>query len=160
MVFYSLLLVASVIIALVILYLYHQLEDVGKAVYRALLPSTKDNRTRHTNQRKVRATINDTATPWGWQGNEHKIREPGHRRTAQGVAGKTTQKTAQKTAMGLDAFLNKHENGPESGTESRKHVGWPYREEEIGSAGKVYKVTRKTKPARTNLKTAGKPWGW
>lgn len=161
MVFYSLLLVASVIIALVVLYLFHQLADVGNALYRALLPSAKNNRTRHinqrrVNQRRVRATINDTATPWGWQGNDHKIREHGPRRTVQGAA----QETAQKAAMGLDAFLNKHENGSESDTESRKQVGWPYREEELGSADKVYKVKRKTRPARTNLKTTGKPWGW
>ena len=156
MVFYSLLLIASVIVALIVLYLYHQIADAGQSVFRALLPSAKNGPTVQIRKRRERATVNDTATPWGWQGSDHKIREHGPGRTGQGAA----QKTARNTAMGLDAFLNKHENGSESDTESRKHVGWPYREEEFESANKAYKVTRKTRPARTNLKTAGKPWGW
>lgn len=156
MVFYSLLLVASVIVALIVLYLYHQLADVGQAVYRALLPSAKNNSTPYIRKRRVRATVNEAATPWGWQGSDHKIRENGPRRTGQSAA----RKTDQNTALGLDAFLSKHENGSKSDTGSQGRVGWPYREEEFGSAGKTYKVTRKTRPARTNLKTTGKPWGW
>jgi hypothetical protein len=181
MVFYSLLLVASVTIALVVLYLYNQFSGVGKAVYRALLPSAKNNSTRKINQPNVRVTVNHTPTPWGWQGktaqadrvrqhsaspprnvpwgwkgNHHEIREHSPKRTVQNA----TQETARKTTMGLDAFLNKHENGSESDSVSRDHVGWPYREEKLEFARKSYKVKRKATPARRKLKTASKPWGW
>jgi len=174
MFFYTALFVASVIAALIILYLFNALKNVGQAVYRAFLPSSKDNLARHIDDAPYHATINDTPTPWGWngqaapvvnpvkpvpaspnddapwgwKGNDHAVREHG-------------PKSAVRTAVaGLDAVLNN--TGNESGTKSNRQsaVGWPYREEKFELAGKAYKVTRKATLRKTNLETTGKPWGW
>jgi hypothetical protein len=177
MVFYSILFVASVIVALVVLYLYHMLADVGKTVYKAFLPSTKDSSSNHQTKVKVATSINDTPTPWGWQGkaaqesrkrtspvaspknvpwgwkgNNHEIRDRGSK--------PPVQTAVRIGAKGLDALLKQSGNGSNSDSASRKKVGWPYREEKTEFAGKAYTVKRKATPARTNLRTAGKPWGW
>ena len=177
MVFYSLLFVASVIVALVVLYLYHQLAGAGQAVYKTLLPSSKTNPASDRDYARIATSVNDTPTPWGWKskaaqtkksrvhpasppgnvpwgwkGNDHKIREHGPK--------PSIHNTVKSGAVGLDAFLKQNENGPNSSSASSGNVGWPYREEKSEFAGKVYKMKRKAAPARTNLRTAGKPWGW
>ena len=173
MFFYTALLVASVIAALIILYIYNALADIGKAVYRAFLPSSKDNLSSHIDDTPYHATINDTPTPWGWdgqaepaspvravpaspnddapwgwKGNDHEIREHGPR------------SAVRNATSGLDAFLNKAASERASKAGRQATVGWPYREEKFEFAGKAYKVTRKATPRKTNLETAGKPWGW
>lgn len=173
MFFYTALFVASVITALIVLYLYNALMDVGKAVYKAMLPSSKDNLSRHIDDTPYHATINDTPTPWGWdanagrgnpakavpaspnddtpwgwKGNDNEIREHG----AKG--------TVRNAALGLEAFLNKTTSEPSSRASKPSAVGWPYREEKSEFAGKAYKVKRKVAPRRTNLKTTSTPWGW
>lgn len=175
MFFYSLLLVASVIMALVVLYLYRMLADVGKAVYRAFLPSAKNDPSNHQNEVKVATSINDTPTPWGWhgqvaqerkerthtaapplivpwgwKGNGHEIRERGHK--------PSVRSSVQNGATGLDAFLKRKRL--ESDSAFRDGVGWPYREEKFELAGKVYKMTRRETFARTDFTTMVKPWGW
>jgi hypothetical protein len=173
MFFYSALFVASVIVAFIILYLYNALADIGRAVYQAILPSSKDNLAGHLDNQRVRTTVNETKTPWGWEsqaspsklakihpalpvpadntpwgwpGNNQEIREHGQsRRTS--------------NEPGLEAYF-KRENFNTQPEKTRKStVGWPYRDESFDFAGEEYKVTRKT-PKKTNLKTTGKPWGW
>jgi len=165
MFFYTSLFVASLIVALVVLWLYHALADVGKAVYRAILPSSKDNPADHLNRESVlRTTINDTPTPWGWgehakpsqaartsriapsesvpwgwPGNDNKIREHGQQ-------------------YDLNAGVALTEPAPDKKKEPA--TGWPYREEKFDFAGKSYKVSRKATPKKTNLRNTGTPWGW
>jgi hypothetical protein len=165
MFFYTSLFIASLIVALVVLWLYHALADVGKAVYRAILPSSKGNSTDHlTSEAYRRTTINDTPTPWGWgehakpsqaartakiapsdsapwgwPGNKNKIRERGQQYDLNGGAALT-------------------ETAPEKKKETG--TGWPYREEKFDFAGKSYKVSRKASPKKTNLRNTGTPWGW
>ena len=123
MFFYTALFIASVITALIILYLYNALMDVGKAVYRAILPSSKDNLARHIDDTPYHVTINDTPTPWGWdsqaapanrvktvpaspndntpwgwKGNDHEIREHG------------PKSAVRNASLGLDTSLNKAGN--------------------------------------------------
>ena len=173
MFFYTALFIASVITAFVVLYLYNALKEVGTAVYRAFLPSSKDNLARHIDDTPYHATINDTPTPWGWdeqaapekrvkavpaspnddtpwgwKGNNHEIRERG------------SKGAVQNAASGRDAFLNKAASDRAAKASNKAAVGWPYREEKFEFAGQAYKVTRKATPRRTNLGTTGKPWGW
>ena len=142
MFFYVSLFIACVISTLVVLYLYHALTDAGKAVYGALILSSKDNVTRHRRNVRFNSAVSDIQIPWGWKGNDHEVREHGPRpATANG-------------ASCLDGFLNKHSNGTSS-------VGWPYREDKVEFAGTAHKVTRKTAPKKTRLRSNGKqPWGW
>jgi hypothetical protein len=103
MFFYTSLLVASVIVAFVVLWLYKAILDAGRVIYKAMmLPSSKDGPTDHLAIRTMCTTINDTPMPWGWKSDQ----------------------TPRQAA--------------------RVH----------------YKVTRKVKPSRSNLKTTSKPWGW
>ena len=173
MFFYTALFIASVITALIILFLYNALMDVGKAVYRAILPSSKDNLARHIDDTPYHATINDTPTPWGWdgqvapakrvktvpvspndntpwgwKGNDHEIREHG------------PKSAVRNASSGFGAFLNKAGNEGDQKASEQAAVGWPYREEKFEFAGKAYKVKRKTTLRKTNLETTGKPWGW
>ena len=169
MFFYTSLFVASVIVALVILWLYNSIVEAGKVVYRAFLPSSKTSTTSHLDNQTVAPTVNDTPTPWGWKvgskpatlarahparpvenapwgwpGNPNEIRD-------HGPGGDGT---------GLDSYLSKLEARRNDRKAKRAPVGWPHREEMFEFAGKAYKVTRRVAPRKTNLKTASKPWGW
>ena len=154
MFFYTSLFVAGLIVALLILWLYNAILDVGKQVYRAILPSSKSNVTRHVQEIPLHTTINDTvaktraakpskATPWGWPGNKNEV---------QGHGPATSWPNGSKTEASLAG------NGEKP--KSAQKVGWPYREEEFEFAGKSYKVSRKVKKRKTNLSKTGKPWGW
>lgn len=66
MFFYTSLFVASLIVALILVWLYRAILGAGKAVYRAILPSSKSNPTDHRKRQAVRTTVNDAVTPWGW----------------------------------------------------------------------------------------------
>ena len=176
MFFYTALFVASVIAAIVILYLYNALKDVGTAVYRSFLPSSKENLARRINDTPYHATINDTPTPWGWDGqtaaaekNPLKTVVPaspnddtpwGWKGNDQGIREHGRKGTVRNAASGRDAFLNKTTGERASKASKQSAVGWPYREEKFELAGTAYKVTRKATPRKTNLKTASKPWGW
>jgi hypothetical protein len=142
MLFYVSLFIACVMSALVVLYIYHALADAGKAVYRALLPSSKNNITRDRRNVRFNSAISDTPTPWGWNGNNHEAREYG------------TKPATTNGASGLDGFRNKHNNESSS-------VGWPHREDKVELAGTAYKVTRKTASKKSRPETNSKqPWGW
>lgn len=142
MFFYVSLFVACVVSALVVVYMYNAFADVGRAVYRAFLPSSKNNSTRHLRDVRFGSKINDTPTPWGWKGGEHDTH------------ASSIKRAAPASASGLNAFINTH--GHES-----KSVGWPYREDKVETAGKAYKVTRKTTGQKSRPRGGNKqPWGW
>jgi len=172
MFFYTFLFIASVIVALVILRLYNAIVGVGRDVYEAILPSSKDSPTDHLEGVKLNTTINDTPTPWGWKshstpsnlarthparpseqtpwgwpGNKNEIREhhPGD---------------ASSNGSGIDAYVNRDNPPPPEEELKKPVVGWPYREEKFEFAGKAYKITRKAKTKKANLSSSGKPWGW
>ena len=142
MFFYVSLFIACVISAFLVLYIYHALADIAKAVYRNFLPSRKDNLASHIGDVRFHSKVNDTPAPWGWKGNDHGTREHG----AKGAA--------LNRATGLDAYVNTHGKGSAS-------VGWPYREEKNELVGKAYKVTRGTASKKSRMSTTGnQPWGW
>jgi hypothetical protein len=168
MFFYTMLFLASVVVALVVLWLYNSIVSIGKTVYTAILPSTKDDITDHLEGVQLNTTINKTRTPWGWKdsstpaalarthpaevdkqtpwgwpGNEKEIRE---------------HKSVNQSSDGGDlrSYLKHQRAKIQSIAEKKSTVGWPYREETF--AGST--ATRRLKPKRTNLSTTGKPWGW
>lgn len=174
MFFYTSLFVASVIVALVVVWLFNAIMDVGKQVYRAMLPSSKDNLTSHVHDVPLNTTINDTPTPWGWKSHETP-RNAAKTHAATPIPAKSTP----WGWPGNEGEVRKH--GPEhvmpngsrteadmwglggkaKSTEPAKlKVGWPYREEKFEFAGKSYKVSRKRKVRKTDLSKTGKPWGW
>jgi hypothetical protein len=167
MFFYTTLFIASVIIAFVILYLYRSLWEVGSAIYKVFLPSAKTNRPRQAEDEKPGTSINRTPTPWGWNG--HATPENANRPQVARQTGQTpwgwpgNDHEIREHSAGnrlLNAQHSMHDVVSATGADRNPGVGWPYREEKVEFAGKAYKVTRKATPARTNLKTTGKPWGW
>lgn len=168
MFFYISLFVASIIAALVVLYLFNLLISAGRAVQKSWLPSSKGNITRHVGGVRY-GTAADTSTPWGWKGHA----------TPSGTARTHPAKPAAKTpwgwqgggssvreikhnpkeANGLDAFIEKGAQN-KSAHGRNPDVGWPYREEKKEAAGRAYKVTRKTTARSSNTGAVKAPWGW
>jgi len=145
MFFYTSLFVASLVVALVVVWLYNAVADVATQIYRAFLPSSKNNTTKYVRDVPLHTTINDTPIPWGWGSHE-------------------TPKTVAKTHAAIPSKESPWgwpgSNKSKSVEKEKSKVSWPYREEEPEFAGKSYKVTRQVKLRRTNLSTTGKPWGW
>lgn len=178
MFFYTSLFVASLIVALVILWLYNALMDVGRVVYRAMLPSSKNNITGHVRDYVLPSTGNGTPTPWGWQSKaapaqlaKTQAATPGESRPATERApwgwpgnNQVTSKhqpahacpDGSKTEAAFWGYVAK----PDSAEKANRKVGWPYREEKFEFAGKSYKTTRRVKVRKTNLSKTEKPWGW
>ena len=172
MFFYALLFIASVIVALVILKLYNSIVSVGKTVYTAFLPSSKDGITDHFEGVPLTTTINETRTPWGWKDHStpstltqtHPAAT--EKQTPWGWPGNAKEILERKPAdqssdhADLNSYLKLQRAKAQAVKEKKPSVGWPYREEKFEFAGKDHQVTRKVKPKKTNLKTSGKPWGW
>jgi hypothetical protein len=159
MLFYTSLLVACLVGAVVIIWLYRKVAYNAGSVYKTVHPifqpdpadnvadgalrtsagapwGVKDHAT-PSNLAKTHAAKPTEQKPWGWKGSgEQAVREqhPHH--------GSYT--------VPAHASANSGKPG----------AGWPYREEKQEFAGKAYKVTRKAKPSTTKLGADGKPWGW
>lgn len=141
MFFYTSLFVACAIAALLAIYLYKAITNVGKALYKGLLPSTKTTAADHLSRTRYYSTKNSAPAPWGWKGGNNTIREHG-------------PKAAVTTGFsGFDAFVNDH-------SKQFTSAGWLNREEKTEIAGSSYKVSRKAGTARTSRKSGRKPWGW
>ena len=172
MFFYALLFIASVVVALVILQLYHSVVSIGKTIYTAFLPSTKDVITDHLEGVQLNTTINETRTPWGWKSHSTPSTlarthpAEAKKQAPWGWPGNTKEirehKPVNQSSDGTDlnSYLKQQRAKAQSVAEKKPTVGWPYREEKFEFSGKDYKVTRKVKPKKTNLSTTGKPWGW
>jgi len=172
MFFYTSLFIACVVIALVFLFFYNSVADLGKLIYRKFHSGSKKKPAAHQEERILATTINDTPTPWGWASHatpENIARThpaapsrqspwgwPGHHHET--YAHHSAGVTGNTNGGGASHSHNGGASKPEE-TETPT-VGWPYREEKFELSGKAYKVTRKARPKRTNLRTTGKPWGW
>jgi len=161
MFFYISLLVGSIVAAVILLYLVHAIMNLGRAAHRSILPSAKNKRTSHLENTRF-SEHSKMQTPWGWKGHAspagvartHPAAAPNDSSWEwKGKDKKTTSKSQGEKPTGLDGFI-------ESEAAPKPTVGWPYREDKLDVAGSAYKVTRKAKPAKTNLRDNGKPWGW
>ena len=91
---------------------------------------------------RVNASAAASDTPWGWPGNDNKIRKREPKKNAEHA----------KQAVGQVAKPSKNK---------KPMVGWPYREDNFDLSGNTYKVTRKAKPEKTATRgRLDKPWGW
>ena len=164
MFFYATIFVASLIVALVILWLGHAIADAGKVVYQAMLPSSKGGPTDHLAKEILRTTINDVPTPWGW-GDKAQPRQAARTTSIAksdnvpwGWPGNDREIRDHGQQYDLDARLSSSVAAAEEKKDSAP--GWPYREDKFEFAGKAYKVNRKVALEKTDLSTTGKPWGW
>ncbi len=163
MFFYASLFVASLIVALVVHWLYQVIKDAWEVLARTIFlhrqnraaagfeaavgPSAwgRGERANPSQAARTAAIAPADTVPWGWPGHEHNVREQGVR------------EQGPKTTPGYGSVAPA---GMVSRQREEVAVGWPYREEKLEMAGKAYKVTRKTAVKKENLSASGKPWGW
>ena len=164
MFFYTSIFIASLIVALIVLWLGHAIVDAGKVVYQTILPSSKGGPTDHLKQENYRTTVNDVPTPWGW--GDHAKPAQAARTIAiakantapWGWPGNNRKIRDHGQQYDLNARIKPSDAAPEENKDSV--IGWPQREDKFEFAGKSYKVSRKVTLEKTNLSTTGKPWGW
>ena len=155
MLFYTALIIASLIVALLVLWAFQVIARAGRSVFKSRLPDAKNASTSHLRVQRLATTVNETPTPWGWKSHETPANmakthaAPPSRQTQWGGSENTTRPPAYDNS-GSTRRVNIN----------KPAIGWPYREEKSELAGKAYKVSRKTKPRLSNLGTVSKPWGW
>jgi len=168
MFFYSALFVASVVIAVVLLWVFQSLSSVGKAVYQAFLPSSKGNTgpTAHLDSQRLTTTINDVPMPWGWKGGSNPSQVARATAASSGVPaswGWSGEKNAARDLRRKNSSRNAYpatSNAANKEKKEKSQVGSPYRDESFDFTANTYKVKRAKKLRKTHLKNMGKPWGW
>lgn len=177
MFFYTSLIVFNVVMALVILWLYRLLMDAGYALYRSIMPSSGEDAVDHVKDDHLTTTINDIPIPWGWQRSSlarvaknvapvPKVSVPSANPIPWGWKGNKHKVQEYKVKEGIwlnpVAATSWFLNGNKAASAGRidEHPEWPDREDEFEFAGASYRVTRKIKPKKANLKNVTKPWGW
>jgi len=171
MLFYSTILIVSLIVAVVILWFYRTTKDTSKAVYNTIKPPAVDHSpTNHLKETTAPMAVTDTPTPWGTK-SHHTPRNLAQTHAAKPIeqapwawqGHKRHQVREQRTHNARHSSLNDAPSADPASIRSQ-NVGWPYREDMMKTGGKGYKITRKVplpkKTNLTNLSTLSKPWGW
>lgn len=163
MLFYTSLLVACLVGAVVIVWLYRRIAYDAGSVYKTVHPIFQPDPADHVADGASRTAAVGTDTPWGWNNHatpSNLAKTHAAKPTEQkpwGWKGREQAVREQHPHHGsytAPAHANANPNPGKPG------AGWPYREEKQEFAGKAYKVTRKAKPSTTKLGADGKPWGW
>ena len=158
MFFYTSLLIASLVAAVVGLWVFRTIRYNVGSVYKTVLPGAAGDSTSHLKAKAAPITSGDT--PWGWQGHATPAN------AAKTHAALPTEKTHWDWSGSRNEVREQQaQNGPYDNLSKRANTrkagaGWPQREEKTEFAGKAYKVTRKTSPEPSDSNTADKPWGW
>lgn len=167
MLFYIALFVICVVIAVAFLYVFRALENVTEDVYQVSVQSIRTRHKDRPKQRKLATTVNNTQTPWGWEGTEKPAPVARTHPAAPNVKapwgwqGNQQPIKAHGIHRGIDgSSVNRHDSASSQAKTVNPTVGWPYREEKFDLAGKGYKVVRRVAPKPTDLSKTSKPWGW
>ena len=178
MFFYTSLFVVSLFMAFVILWLYRSLVGIGRVVCRAILPGSKENVLPDTKDEKLVTTLKNVPTPWGWRRKsafqyfakakkaDSEVIDLSGNAIPWGWKGNKHQVAEYKVKEGMwlipvaatTRFLNGNKPATAEGVD--RHPEWPDRVDEFDFGGAHYRVTRKVKPKKSNLKKITKPWGW
>ncbi len=166
---YAFLFVASLVVALVLFWIYNAVMDGGRAVNRAIHAGSKHHSVAELEQEidyadvhgrpalwgqgdhaspaqaaRTAAVATADSVPWGWPGNHQEAQEHGPSHVLEDVA-----------------LVSPHSYSGNAPTRAKESThGWPQREEKTEMAGTAYKVTRKTAASKATLRTSGRPWGW
>lgn len=142
MLFYISVFLASVVAALVIVYLYHAITGIFRSSSSTLVSGSRNNqRTYYRRATKKPAKRRDKTTPWGW----------GNSSSSAKVAGPYSASSRMASSGGRSTTARR-----DSGSGTQKASGF-------NSFLKNNTVTksRKTGPAvRTHRKAKAAPWGW
>ena len=164
---YATILIASMILAVVILFLYNVIMDSSRSVY-----SSKDRIAiidRHPEENKGKAkhgavtnALNsndrrDGVTQWSMAKSTPAM--------PAGDSGMGNQLPGQRAHHGAGAANVSHcslynVNAAEPESKHTRNAGWLSREERREPGGKVYKVKRNSTPRSKDSQGINQPWGW
>lgn len=178
MLFYVSLAVATFITSAVALWILRSLFEIGKTTYRAILPSSRQNRHPEPRLTKLSTNLEETPSPWGWSGAGgarhavlHKQRRPqpvaaeeSRAKVPWGWPGNEglQRSNHQTIARGLGqsaAFDSMRGYFREDALTGDDQVGWPYREEKDKPA-RWRRASRKRVVRTIDGVELVKPWGW
>ncbi len=162
MLFYTGLLIASLLVALIAHWVYRTIRYNASSVYSTVIPGVSEGPTSHVKAHVTPVTTGGSAAPWGWTNHETPAN------AAKTHAALPTEKPHWDWS-GNKSEINEHHphHGPDAYSAKSNQVdtrkasaGWPHREDKLEFAGKSYKVTRKVTPRTPDTAGADKPWGW
>jgi len=160
MFFYTALLIASLLAALVILWVYRSIRYSAGSVYKTVISETEIGSTSQLKRKAAPVASAGSQSPWGWKGHQTPAN------AAKTHAALPTEKPHWDWSGSRNEVHDQQsENGPydnlsKRATTRKAGAGWPHREEKLEFAGKAYKVTRKAPSETSDTGTADKPWGW
>jgi len=141
---YTVILLASLVLALVIRWIYNSVTDSSHSVYSSKASTPIDHAP--LADPVVKPVQKGVAyQPKRWPEKEHYVREP------QTPAGPLDNTTGHCSLYAVKT---------QSKITRKQGVSWPQREDKLEPAGKAYKVTRKTATANVGPDISDKPWGW
>lgn len=138
MFFYTSIFIASMVLALVVIWLSRSVIDAGRAIYRSMLPSTKSGPVRRSGRKKT--TAFGTPAPWGWKGSPSRNQTRNHPASPAAaipwgwrgnVSSVRDRGRAARNGADLNSYLRRQDSQDVVATHSR-----------------------------TAMQNAGKPWGW
>lgn len=162
MFFYTALLIASLVGALVVLWVFRTIRYNAGSVYKTVITDTEIGPTSQLQAKTAPATSSGSESPWGWNGHQ----------TPANAAKTHAALPTEKPQWDWSGKQNQiSENQPHRGSQDSYAVSnqdktlkagarWPHREEKSEFAGKAYKVTRKAPKNTSASNTESKPWGW
>ena len=164
MFFYTALLIASLVGALVVLWVFRTIRYNAGSVYKTVITDTELGSTSQLKAKTAPVTSSGSKSPWGWSGHETPAN------AAKTHAALPTEKPnwdwsgSRNEVRDQQSHNGPYDNLSKRATTRNAGAGWPQREEKQEFAGKAYKVTRKapTKMSDTDTGTGtlDKPWGW
>jgi len=180
MLFYVSLFLFCVVFSAIVLWLYRSMAEVGKAVYRSFLSSSRGKVAREEHQEGFNSPLAASPTPRGWSGNSHPRRTsptrqpvakfavsapwgwPGNSSNTEERTRRVSDDVALSANASRTSFVSSGRSTRNTAKEDKPVVGWPYRDERSIFEGGQYNVTRKpkTKKIRMSKNKNSKPWGW
>jgi hypothetical protein len=162
MFFYTSLFIASLLAALVILWVFRTIRYNAGSVYKTVIPEIEIGSTNPLESKPAPITSGGSQSPWGWKGQETPAN------AAKTHAALPTEKPHWDWSGSRNEVHDQQShNGPYDNLSKRATTrkagagaGWPQREEKLEFAGKAYKVTRKPPSKTSDTGTLDKPWGW
>ena len=170
---YATILIASLIVAVVALFLYKVISDSSRSVYSSKngiaitdrSPVGQKNKARHSAVTDALNSLDDRSlvTPGSMAKTIPAMPSSDSSGPVwQGGGNQASGQLAHHGAGGADAsHCSLYDvSVAEPKLKRNRNTGWPYREEKAESSGRVYKVKRKSAAQTASPQTINKPWGW
>ena len=164
---YATILVASLILAVVALFLYKFISDSSRSVYSskdriAIIdrhPEAKEDKAKHSAVTNALSSSDKRGGVTPWNRAKSTPAMPVGNSGRSKVSGQVTPHAAGVADSSHCSLYDVSAAAEPEGKHTR-NTGWVSREEKREPGGKVYKVKRKPVPRSTDAQLTNKPWGW